>query len=74
LPADKLAGDLGNVIEATSIRGRRSDFFYSRKISAGPFGTFATISARSSHGVAPPESPLTEVLRKRVCVVLDRRP
>ncbi|MFY9952371.1 hypothetical protein, partial [Bradyrhizobium sp.] len=45
LPYDKLAGDLGNVIEATSIRGRRSDFFYSRKISAGPFGTFATISA-----------------------------
>src|SRR6202048_3430214 len=47
-PEDKLAGDLGNVIEATSIRGRRSDFFYSRKISAGPFGTFATISAH--HG------------------------
>ena len=26
LREDKLAGDLGNVIEATSIRGRRSDF------------------------------------------------
>src|ERR1700738_1863262 len=47
LREDKLAGDLGNVIEATSIRGRRSDFFYSRKIGAGPFGAFATISAHS---------------------------
>jgi hypothetical protein len=26
LPEDKLAGDLGNVIGATSIGGRRSDF------------------------------------------------
>jgi hypothetical protein len=46
-PEDKLAGDLGNVIEATSTGGRRSDFFYSKKIDAGQFGTFATISARS---------------------------
>src|ERR1700731_5133361 len=45
LPEDKLAGDLGKLIEATSISGRRSDFFYSRKISAGQFGTFATLSA-----------------------------
>ena len=27
LPEDKLAGDLGNVIGAASIGGRRSDFF-----------------------------------------------
>jgi hypothetical protein len=35
------------VIEATSIGDRRSSvgFFYNRKISAGQFGTFATISA-----------------------------
>ena len=46
-PEDKLAGDLGNVIEATSIGGRGSDFFYSRKIGAGQFGTFATKSAHS---------------------------
>src|ERR1700720_4678123 len=46
LPEDKLAGDLGNVIEATSIGGGRWDFFYSKKIGAGQFGTFATISAR----------------------------
>jgi hypothetical protein len=30
-PEDKLTGDLGNVIEATSIGGRRSVFFYSKK-------------------------------------------
>jgi hypothetical protein len=46
-PEDKLTGDLGNVIDATSIGGRRSDFFYSKKISAGQFGTFATKSAQS---------------------------
>src|SRR5467141_112772 len=34
-PEDKLAGDLGNVIGATSIGGRRSDCFYSKKIGAG---------------------------------------
>jgi hypothetical protein len=33
------------VIEATSTGGRQSDFFCSRKISSGQFGTFATISA-----------------------------
>src|SRR6478672_4655376 len=43
LREDKLAGGLGNVIEATSTGGRRSDFFCSRKISDGQFGTFATI-------------------------------
>jgi hypothetical protein len=45
-PEEKLAADLGNVIEAISIGGRRSVLFYSRKINAGQFGTFATISAR----------------------------
>ena len=44
-PEDKLAGELGNVIEVASTGCRRSDFFYSRKICAGPFGTFAAISA-----------------------------
>jgi len=44
-PEDKLAGDLGNVIGATSIGGRRSDFFYSKKFGTRQFGTFATISA-----------------------------
>jgi hypothetical protein len=38
LPEDKLAGDLGNVIGATSIGGRRSDFFYKRKLAPGNLG------------------------------------
>src|SRR5215831_6085398 len=37
-PEDKLAGDLGNVIEATSIGGRRSDFFTAGKLTPGNFG------------------------------------
>jgi hypothetical protein len=49
LAEDKLAGDLGNVIGATSIGGRPSDFFYSKKIGAGQFGTFATMSASNSN-------------------------
>jgi len=38
LPEDKFAGDLGNVIEATSIGGRRSDFFTARKLAPGNLG------------------------------------
>jgi hypothetical protein len=45
-PEDKLAGDLGNVIEATSTGGRRSDFFTAEKLAPGKFGTFATKSAK----------------------------
>src|SRR6202048_3637165 len=37
LPEDKL-GDLGNVIEATSIGVRRSDFFTARKWAPGNLG------------------------------------
>jgi hypothetical protein len=37
-PEDKLAGDLGNVIEATSIGGRRSDFFTAEKMASGNLG------------------------------------
>src|ERR1700676_3023654 len=32
-PEDKLTGDLGNVIGATSIGGRRSDFFTAEKLA-----------------------------------------
>src|SRR5262245_20610211 len=35
---EKLAGDPGNLIEATSIGGRRSDFFTAGKLAAGNFG------------------------------------
>jgi len=37
-PEDKLTGALGNVIEATSIGGRRSDFFTARKLAPGNLG------------------------------------
>jgi hypothetical protein len=44
-PEDKLAGDLGNVIEATSTGGRRLGFFTAEKLAPGNLGSFATISA-----------------------------
>jgi len=37
-------------------------FFYSRKNSAGQFGTVATISARKSHRYQPPGGPFAGVL------------
>jgi hypothetical protein len=46
-PDDKLTGDLGNVIEATQIVGRRVGSSYGVKIITGQFWTFATISART---------------------------
>jgi hypothetical protein len=38
LPDDKLAGDLGNVIGATLIGGRRSDLFTARNLGPGNLG------------------------------------
>jgi hypothetical protein len=37
-PEDKLAGDLGNVIEATSTGGRRSDVFTAEKLAPSNLG------------------------------------
>src|SRR5215468_8625634 len=37
-PDDKLTGDLGNVIEATKIGGRRSDRLMAEKLSPSNFG------------------------------------
>jgi hypothetical protein len=37
-PEDKLAGGLGNVIEATSTGGRWLDFFTAEKLAAGNLG------------------------------------
>jgi hypothetical protein len=37
-PEGKLAGDLGNVIEATSTGGRRSGFFTAEKLAPGNLG------------------------------------
>jgi hypothetical protein len=36
-PDEKLTGDLGNVIEATQIGGRRSDCLMARKLSSSSF-------------------------------------
>jgi hypothetical protein len=49
LPEDKLAGDLGNVIEATSNRQSSVGFFYSRQIGAEQFRTFSTASTLNRH-------------------------
>jgi hypothetical protein len=40
LPEEKLAGDLGNVIEATSIRQSSVRFFKTEKLAPGNLGLF----------------------------------
>jgi hypothetical protein len=62
-PEDKLTGDLGNVIEATQIGGRRVGSSYGVKIITGQFWTFATISAPSSGRLGSALRPVLEVLR-----------
>jgi hypothetical protein len=47
LREDKLAGDLGNVIEATSIRGRRSNFFTAGKLAPRHLGLLQQYRAHS---------------------------
>jgi hypothetical protein len=52
-PEDKLAGGLGNVIEATSTGGRRSDFFTARKWAPGNLALlqqYRHIAAERLHG------------------------
>jgi hypothetical protein len=54
--AFKLAGDLGNVIEGTSIRGRRSDFFTAGKLAPGHLGLlqqYRHIAAQSTSSACP---------------------
>jgi hypothetical protein len=46
LPEEKLAGDLGNVIEATPNHQSSVRFFYSRQIGSEQFGTFSTASGQ----------------------------
>jgi hypothetical protein len=48
-PEDKLAGDLGNVIEATSNGGRRSDFFTAEKLAPGNLGLLQQNRHIASH-------------------------
>jgi hypothetical protein len=56
LSEEKLAGDPGNVIEATSIGGRRSDFFTAGKLAPGNFG----LLQQYRHEAADPECPLSD--------------
>jgi flavin-dependent dehydrogenase len=43
------AGGLGNVIGATSIGGRRSDFFTARKLAPGNLGLLQQYLHKASH-------------------------
>jgi hypothetical protein len=47
LPEEKLAGDLGNVIEATPNHQSSVRFFSSRQIGTEQFGAFSTVSVMS---------------------------
>jgi hypothetical protein len=51
-PDDKLTGDLGNVIEATQIGGRRSDCLLVRKLSSSNFGLLQQYRGQSGHQAA----------------------
>src|SRR5262245_36827176 len=58
---EKLAGDPGNVIEATSIGGRRSDFFTAGKLAPGNFGflqhgVIPGSCHTKAHGISSPET------------------
>jgi hypothetical protein len=48
-PEDKLVGDLGNVIEATSNGGRRSDFSTAEKLAPGNLGLLQQNRHKASH-------------------------
>jgi hypothetical protein len=53
-PDDKLTGDLGNVIEAARIGGRRSDYLMVTKLSSSNFG----LLQQYLHERDPPACPL----------------
>jgi hypothetical protein len=63
LPEDKLAGDLGNVIEATSIGGRQSDFFTAGKLAPGNLGLLQQYRHLASFAAVHKISTRWEVLR-----------
>jgi hypothetical protein len=51
-PEDKLAGDLGNVIEATSIGGCRSDFFTAGKLALVDLGLLQQYRHKAAEALA----------------------
>src|SRR5438132_5833752 len=56
-PDDKLTGDLGNVIEATQIGGRRADRLMARTLSQGNFGLLQQYLPRP-HSCTAANTPL----------------
>jgi hypothetical protein len=50
-PEDKLTGDLGNVIEVTSIGGRRSDFFPAGKLAPSNLGLLQQYRHKAAVGI-----------------------
>src|SRR5262245_39810021 len=65
---EKLAGDPGNVIEATSIGGRRSDFFTAGKLAPGNFGLLQQYLPQGDICGAAKKSPRSPSRRKRGAV------
>ena len=59
-PEDKLAGDLGNVIEATSTGGRRSVFFTAEKLAPGNLGLLQQYRHIAVEGLRGPMSAAGE--------------
>src|SRR6478752_8883719 len=53
-PEDKLAGDLGNVIEATSTGGRRVGFFTAEKLAPGNLGLLQQYRHKAALASAQP--------------------
>ena len=69
LPEDKLAGDLANVIEATSIGGRRSDFFTAGKLAPGNLGLLQQYLPQADVGRVVLDPPLSdERSRTHACI------
>jgi hypothetical protein len=69
-PDDKLTGDLGNVIGATSIGGRRSDFFTARKLAPGSLRLLQQYRHKASEAKASNLRQLSGEQRK----CMDGRP
>jgi hypothetical protein len=64
-PEDKLTGDLGNVIEATSIGGRRSDFFPAGKLAPGNLGLLQQYRHKAGQSLCDGCPQLVELTHER---------
>ena len=64
-PEDKLAGELGNVIEVASTGCRRSDFFTAEKFAVGHLG----LLQQYRHNPDGPDRPLSLIYLATLCVL-----